>query len=259
MKVFILLLCIFGLTLSKTVKVYTARYLEEYDSQIMNANEALYIRLPTYKGDEVFVQFRVPHGTPAGFKVDVCAYTSSPSDDQIIKGGGACALNVPGQSFTVGAYDYYKYPVGATSYYLGFCITFLRPLNHAIYYFDSAFFQKELDSITRVVYGSALNADASSKLGVAYTIVNRAEIKKTSCDYEARKPSTFKFWKSTMIDGKQKTACYNAALYAYTKAVADPTKGATHFYEGYNMPSWASGKIACAKIGNYKFFKNIPF
>jgi hypothetical protein len=25
------------------------------------------------------------------------------------------------------------------------------------------------------------------------------------------------------------------------------------------MPAWASGKVACAKIGNFKFFKDIPY
>ena len=258
MKGFLLFLSFLGLALSATVQVYDVRYFEDYSAGYMQANDAIYARLPTYNPDTIFVQFRVPTGSKIRLKVDACTYARRPSDEDIIYGRGSCSTGIQGTMFTKGSYDYYKYPMSISAPYVGFCITFLGSFSGAAYYFDSSYLAKEIDAVARVVYGSAMNADANVKLGVAYTIVNRSTKSKTSCYTQATKPSTFKYWKSAM-SGKPKTACENAAKGAIQREYGDPSKGATHFYEGYNMPAWASGKVACAKIGNFKFFKDIPY
>ncbi len=59
------------------------------------------------------------------------------------------------------------------------------------------------------------------------------------------------------MDATSKAACEKYAKQAINRSAADPSNGATFFYSGSSVPSWASGKPPCAIIGGHKFFKNI--
>ena len=78
-----------------------------------------------------------------------------------------------------------------------------------------------------------------------------------SVEYEATKPSQFCVWSGAMTETAAASKCQTYAQQAINRSAADPSNGATFFYSGSSVPSWAQGKSPCAQIGGHKFFKNI--
>ncbi len=122
--------------------------------------------------------------------------------------------------------------------------------------FAFVFSYSDLEALTRVVYCEARGEPDNGKLAVAYTVINRCAISGKSVEYEATKKYQFCVYSGTM-DASTQAVCQNYAQQAINRSAADPSNGATFFYSGSSVPSWASGKTPCAIIGGHKFFKNI--
>ena len=123
--------------------------------------------------------------------------------------------------------------------------------------FTFAFTYSDLEALTRVVYCEARGESDSGKLAVAYAVVNRHKKSGKSVAYEATKPSQFCVWTKNMSETAAAAKCKSAAQAAISGSKYDPSNGATFFYSGSSVPSWAKGKSPCATIGGHKFFKNI--
>ena len=114
-----------------------------------------------------------------------------------------------------------------------------------------------LEALTRVVYGEARGESEEGKRAVAWVVINRANISGKSIEYEARKKSQFCCYSGEMKEFEAKKECEKIANDAIQNKSVDPTNGATFFYSGQTVTSWAKGKSPCAEIGCHKFFKNI--
>ena len=114
-----------------------------------------------------------------------------------------------------------------------------------------------LEALTRVVYGEARGESDKGKIAVAWTVKNRASKSGKSIAYEATKPSQFCCYSGEMKETKAKEKCEKIAKETINGENTDPTGGATFFYSGDNVPSWAKDKKSCAEIGGHKFFKDI--
>ena len=123
--------------------------------------------------------------------------------------------------------------------------------------FACAFTYSDLEALQRVVYCEARGESDDGKLAVAYTVVNRSAKSGKSIEYEATKKYQFCVWEKEMTEVAASLKCKTAANNAINKSKADPSNGATFFYSGNTVPSWAKGQTPCAEIGGHKFFKNI--
>jgi len=123
--------------------------------------------------------------------------------------------------------------------------------------FTFAFSYTDLEALTRVVYCEARGEPDKGKLAVAYTVINWTKKSGKSVAYEATKPSQFCVYSGTMSETSAAEKCKTYAKQAINRSAADPSNGATFFYSGSSVPSWAKGKTPCATIGGHKFFKNI--
>ena len=120
--------------------------------------------------------------------------------------------------------------------------------------FDSS---TDLGALTRVVYGEARGESDEGKKAVAWTVINRHNISGKSIQFEATKKSQFCCYSGEMKETNARDKCKQIAEDAINERNSDPTGGATFFYSGNNVPSWAKGKSPCATIGGHKFFKDI--
>ena len=113
----------------------------------------------------------------------------------------------------------------------------------------------DLGALTRGVYGEARGESDEGKRAVAWTVKNRASKSGKSIKYEATKKSQFCCYSGEMKETKAKEKWI--AKETINDENTDPTGGATFFYSGNNVPSWAKNKNPCAEIGGHKFFKDI--
>ena len=115
----------------------------------------------------------------------------------------------------------------------------------------------DLGALTRVVYGEARGESDEGRRGVAWTVINRSKKSGKSIQYEATKKSQFCCYSQEMKDQKARDECKKVAQDAINNSSSDPTGGATFFYSGKTVPSWAKGLQPCKTIGGHKFFKGI--
>ena len=123
--------------------------------------------------------------------------------------------------------------------------------------FTFVFSYTDLEALTRVVYCEARGEPDKGKLAVAYTVINRTKKSGKSVAYEATKPSQFCVYSGNMSETAAAAKCQTYAQQAINRSAAAHSNGATFFYSGSSVPSWAKGKTPCATIGGHKFFKNI--
>ena len=123
--------------------------------------------------------------------------------------------------------------------------------------FTFVFSYTDLEALTRVVYCEARGEPDKGKLAVAYTVVNRCAKSGKSVAYEATKKYQFCVYSGNMSETAAAEKCKTYAQQAINRSAPDPSNGATFFYSGSSVPSWAKGKTPCATIGGHKFFKNI--
>ena len=115
----------------------------------------------------------------------------------------------------------------------------------------------DLDALTRVVYGAARGESDEGRKAAAFTVINRSKKSGKSIATEAEKPHQFCCYKGEMKEADSKDECEEIANGCMNGTYSDPTSGATFFYSGSSVPSWAKGKEPCAEIGGHKFFKDI--
>jgi len=115
----------------------------------------------------------------------------------------------------------------------------------------------DLDALTRVVYGEARGESDEGKKAVAWVVKNRANKSGKSIKDETTKKSQFCCYSGEMKEVNSKAKCEQIAKDCIENKSSDPTGGATFFYSGKNVPSWAKNKQPCATIGGHKFFKGI--
>ena len=115
----------------------------------------------------------------------------------------------------------------------------------------------DLGALTRVVYGEARGECEKGKRAVAWTVKNRANKSGKTIQYEATKKSQFCCYSGEMKETKARDECQKVAEDTINGSNSDPTGGATFFYSGKTVPSWAKNKEPCATIGGHKFFKDI--
>ena len=114
-----------------------------------------------------------------------------------------------------------------------------------------------LGALTRVVYGEARGEDDEGKIAVAWVVKNRSKKSGKSIQEEATKKSQFCCYSGEMKETEAKDKCKQIAEDTINDKNSDPTGGATFFYSGDTVPSWAIGKEPCVTIGGHKFFKDI--
>ena len=115
----------------------------------------------------------------------------------------------------------------------------------------------DLGALTRVVYGEARGESDEGRRGVAWTVKNRSTKSGKSIQEEATKKSQFCCYSGEMKETKARDECKKVAEDTINGSNTDPTGGATFFYSGSKVPSWAKGKEPCKTIGKHKFFKDI--
>ena len=115
----------------------------------------------------------------------------------------------------------------------------------------------DLDALTRVVYGEARGESDEGRKAVAWTVINRTKKSGKSIKEEATKKSQFCCYSGEMKEKSAKEKCEKIANDAIDGNNSDPTGGATHFYSGESVPSWAKNLTPSATIGGHKFFKGI--
>ena len=115
----------------------------------------------------------------------------------------------------------------------------------------------DLGALTRVVYGEARGESDEGRRGVAWTVINRSKKSGKSIQYEATKKSQFCCYSGVLKVDEGKDERKKVAEDTINGSNSDPTGGATFFYSGKTVPSWAKNKTPCATIGGHKFFKDI--
>lgn len=115
----------------------------------------------------------------------------------------------------------------------------------------------DIEKLTRVCYCEARGEPDNGKLAVCYTVVNRSKKSGKSVAYEATKKYQFCVYNGEMKETGPRDKCKDYAKKAINRSVSDPSNGATFFYSGKTVPSWAQGRSPCATIGGHKFFKGI--
>ena len=123
--------------------------------------------------------------------------------------------------------------------------------------FISIFSYSDLESLTRVVYCEGNGESDKSKLGIAYTVVNRSLLSGKSIAFEATKKNQFCVYSGDMLDNDKLEKCQDAAKSAINRSKMDPTNGATYTFSGSIVPLWAKGRTPCAIIGSRKFYKHL--
>lgn len=130
---------------------------------------------------------------------------------------------------------------------------------------------RDLEVLSRTVFGEARGEGMEGKTAVAATVINRWKsgrwfgadtiagtcLKKWqySC-WLLDDPNRAKLLNAS-LDDRIFRDCVEAALRAL--AGSDPTHGCCHYYRrGTRMPEWAEGREPYREIGAHLFFKGVP-
>lgn len=126
---------------------------------------------------------------------------------------------------------------------------------------------QDLDAIVRTVYGEAGAEPADGQRAVASVILNRMKATGRAASDIVHAPGQFQAWSDPRTATKVASLSPSSPAYQRILAavqpvvngsVADPTKGAVHFYNPANVktpPAWDTGGTM---IGNHKFVASTP-
>lgn len=129
---------------------------------------------------------------------------------------------------------------------------------------------RDLDVMSRTIFGEARGEPIQGQIAVANVIVNRFRsgkwfAGKTIAD-TCQKPMQFSCWnegdptRARMVSATitDLQPFYDIAINVLWGAINDPSLGATHYYaDTIAAPAWSKGKIPTTKIGHHLFFKDI--
>jgi len=132
-------------------------------------------------------------------------------------------------------------------------------------------FDREIATIT--IYSEASGEDHTTRLGVAYTILNRLGRFGSTVSEVCLKRLQFSGWNADPLDNanllraarcpdddEAMRDCGIAFDQAKYQSVPDPTHSATHYYDvsmANNPPSWALGAIRTVQLGRLIFFRGV--
>ncbi|MOA19220.1 Spore cortex-lytic enzyme precursor [compost metagenome] len=135
--------------------------------------------------------------------------------------------------------------------------------------------EKELDILTRTIWGEARNQGYEGQVAVAWTIKNRALSPitwwGTDITSVCLKPWQFSCWNKNdpnyaylsgqkAIPAVQYELAKEAARAVLEGRVPDPTGQATHYYATSmkTPPKWTVGATKTVQIRQHIFYKNVP-
>jgi spore germination cell wall hydrolase CwlJ-like protein len=132
-------------------------------------------------------------------------------------------------------------------------------------------FRDDLYFLVLTIEQEASSEPYEGQLAVAFVIMNRVRVEKSSVIDIVLKPMQFSSWNSDSptrmhIDTTPNDAfksCYKAACAAYFELVPDPSKGASHYLNeevtrklrGGTLPGWFDESKVTVRIGNHTFLK----
>lgn len=140
---------------------------------------------------------------------------------------------------------------------------------------ETEVFLRTVDTLARTVYGEARSESVRGKEAVAAVVMNRvaramerggwwwgssvAEVCRRpwqfSC-WNAEDPNRHRIERADESD-REFASCLRIARRAIQGALADPTRGATHYHAQGATPPWAAGREPSAVIGRHRFFNNV--
>ena len=134
---------------------------------------------------------------------------------------------------------------------------------------------KELDVISRTIWGEARGEPLLGKIAVAYVIYNRVTMDLHGDNKPdwwgegvigvCQKPAQFSCWNEgdpnraklldVTADDDAAKECLYVALGVWLRFLADPTNGATHYHATSVSPAWARGRLDGQQIGQHVFYR----
>lgn len=140
---------------------------------------------------------------------------------------------------------------------------------------ETEVFLRTVDTLARTIYGEARGESVRGKEAVAAVVMNRVARAMerggwwwgSSVAEVCRRPWQFSCWnegdpnrsKIERADENDRefASCLRIARRAIQGALADPTRGATHYHAQVVAPPWAAGREPSAVIGRHRFFNNV--
>lgn len=129
---------------------------------------------------------------------------------------------------------------------------------------------KDIDVLSRTIYGEARGEPEIGKLAVAHVIKNRAERGGwwgTTITEVCKHPWQFSCWNendpnlekiiAVNADDPVAAECLWAALSVVQNKHQDNTSSSCHYHAVGASPNWAEGKTSIGRIGNHEFFNDI--
>ena len=133
---------------------------------------------------------------------------------------------------------------------------------------------KELDVLSRTIWGEARGEPLLGKIAVAYVIYNRVTMDLHGASKPdwwgegvigvCQNPAQFSCWNehdnnrakmlAVSADDDAAKECLYVALGVWLGHLSDPTAGATHYHAISVAPAWAKDK-AGQQIGNHVFYR----
>lgn len=158
-------------------------------------------------------------------------------------------------------------------------VRFLRPCvkpeeNTDIKEKEKSYYRElEIDMLARTIFGEARGEPVEGMEAVASVVLNRVKIAKARGRYwwgnniisVCQKPYQFSCWNKSDPSYKTLTNVTDQDIHfatslriarrAVINALADKTKGATHYHADYVSPYWAQGERPTKIIGRHLFYK----
>lgn len=132
---------------------------------------------------------------------------------------------------------------------------------------------QDIDVLARTIWGEARGETLAGQEAVANVVLNRVKVAQqrgqmwwgNTIRDVCRKPYQFSCWnhndpnyiKLTHVTEQDPlfAQCVRIARRAVHGALADRTKGATHYHGDYIMPDWARGQNPTVLIGRHVFYR----
>ena len=132
---------------------------------------------------------------------------------------------------------------------------------------------KDLEALSRTIWGEARGEPRLGKTAVAHVILNRWRAQRPRYGLTiwevCRKPYQFSCWneadpnlavmESCALNDGPLRECVVVALETIAGTTSDPTKGAKHYHStGIIPPPWAAQGQVSAEIANHIFYQGVP-
>ena len=134
--------------------------------------------------------------------------------------------------------------------------------------------EKEIDFMTRVIYGEARGETSENQANIVHTILNRAENPKRRYGstigeilirpkaFSCLNPDDPNYVKLLSLDKKSLTfkkirATVVNTIVARMNGATDPTQGSTHYHTTKVDPNWNRNAVRMIKLGEHQFWTGV--